>query len=313
MSRKYRTIKPEVILEDERAADLSDAAWRLWVAVRTLADDWGTFRAGTKYLAAQVWQDTGRARKVDGYLRELADAGKIVRFSADGQPFGSIAGWDAEQRVDNRSQRTRLPSPPEQSRDVEPDSAADSPKSPRFSRSRGDLPEVAARARARAIRPPEGDTDTDSDPEGEGDARARDPGAAPEPAKPQPRPTDERLAMAFAKGVDDSGEGMIAPPLDYQNRQRLILAVETHCKGADVDAAVAWLREQARAYAAAADAFNRRRGFPVSGFVEWLNGKRAAKPGLQPAARGGSDWTSRNPNVITIGAEAPGRREGPHG
>ena len=57
MAGRIRTIKPE-LLEDEVASSLSDSAWRLFVSSWLLADDHGNFRAGRRYLAASVWQDT---------------------------------------------------------------------------------------------------------------------------------------------------------------------------------------------------------------------------------------------------------------
>ena len=54
MAGRIRSIKPE-LLEDEKAAALSDAAWRLFVSSWLLADDYGCFRAGPRYLAALVW------------------------------------------------------------------------------------------------------------------------------------------------------------------------------------------------------------------------------------------------------------------
>ena len=60
MAGRIRSIKPE-LLDDEVAAGLSDAAWRLFVSSWILADDHGCFRAGARYLAPQGWPDTRRA------------------------------------------------------------------------------------------------------------------------------------------------------------------------------------------------------------------------------------------------------------
>src|SRR6185312_11839658 len=98
MSGRIRSIKPE-ILDDEVAAGLSDAAWRLWVSLWVLADDHGNVRAGEKYLAAQVWQDT--SRDVATPLLELVEKGRLHPYSVGGQRYVEIHAWDKHQRVDN--------------------------------------------------------------------------------------------------------------------------------------------------------------------------------------------------------------------
>lgn len=100
MSGRIRSIKPE-ILDDEEAADLSDPAWRLWVSLWVLADDYGNARASARYLAALVWQDTRQAAKVPGLLSELASANRIVRYEVAGQPYAHIRNWEKHQRIDN--------------------------------------------------------------------------------------------------------------------------------------------------------------------------------------------------------------------
>lgn len=292
MSRRFRTIKGSVILEDERAAELSDAAWRLWVALRTFADDFGVFRAGARYLAAQVWQDTGRAKKIPALLEELIAAGLIALYDAAGQTYGAIAGWDDEQRLDYRSEKTRLPhpgnTPIESIRDVAgilgqvrrgvPEDSGASPK----------IGKDAARA---------GACDPDPDPlpdpqSGSVSASEARPVRPPDPPSEPARSTTEQIAMAYAVGVNDGGQTMITPPHVFQDAQRLALALATHGpKDASLEDQKAWVTAQAASYAASADDFNRRRGFPVSGFLEALNGKGARRANVQPVARGRPAWT----------------------
>src|ERR1700689_3113325 len=98
MSRHTRSSKPE-IAEDEVGIGLSDAAWRLWVTAWVLADDHGNVRAGTKYLAASVWQDTSRDSETP--LLELIQKGRLEPYSVAGQRYAHIHAWDRHQRVDN--------------------------------------------------------------------------------------------------------------------------------------------------------------------------------------------------------------------
>lgn len=109
MAGRIRTIKPEV-LEDEKAALLSDEAWRLWVSLWVLVDDYGNARAGERYLAAQVWQDTGR--KTHAPLVELIKAGFLIPYSVAGQHYVSVKAWSKHQRINNAGQ-ARVPDPSE--------------------------------------------------------------------------------------------------------------------------------------------------------------------------------------------------------
>lgn len=107
MAGRIRTIKPE-ILEDEIAADLSDEAWRLWVSLWVLADDYANVRMGNRYLAANVWQNTDR--DVTGAVNELVDKGFVEAYAVNGQRYGHISGFLKHQRVDN-SGKPRVPGP----------------------------------------------------------------------------------------------------------------------------------------------------------------------------------------------------------
>lgn len=109
MAGRIRTIKPE-ILDDELAANLSDAAWRLWVSSWLLADDHADCRSGEKYLAASVWQDT--SRDVAKPLAELISKGFVEPYSVDGQRYFRIRGWAKHQRIDNAG-KPRMPTPDE--------------------------------------------------------------------------------------------------------------------------------------------------------------------------------------------------------
>lgn len=149
MSGRIRSIKPEV-LEDEVASALSDAAWRLWVSSWVLADDHGNLRLGERYLAANVWQDTGR--DVATPLFELLAVGLIEHYSAQGQRYGHIKGWKRHQRVDNAG-NPRVPTPEEDdgtwNQELRERLSTVRGKLPRNSASVGGLP-LARQARAQS-------------------------------------------------------------------------------------------------------------------------------------------------------------------
>jgi hypothetical protein len=119
MAGRIRSLKPEV-LDFEAGAGLSDLAWRLWIACWCLADDHGNLRAGARYLAANILQDTGRTADVETALVELGRGRRgqpsaLELYQVDGQPFAHIVGWDqpghvAYQRIANPS-AARVPGP----------------------------------------------------------------------------------------------------------------------------------------------------------------------------------------------------------
>src|SRR5437660_1273531 len=98
MAGRIRSIKPEVI-EDEAAASLSDGAWRLWISMWTTADDFGNTRAGDRFLAAHVWQDTSAKKLAFARecLIELAARGFVTAFEQHEQRYCSISGWSKHQ------------------------------------------------------------------------------------------------------------------------------------------------------------------------------------------------------------------------
>ncbi len=110
MAGRIRSIKPELI-EDEKIANLSDAAWRLFVSTWLIADDYGNARAGDRFLASQVWQDTGQTKKAKNALVELVTAGRIHVYEVEGERYLSVPRWSRHQRVDNAG-KPRVPGPP---------------------------------------------------------------------------------------------------------------------------------------------------------------------------------------------------------
>lgn len=216
MSGRIRTIKPE-ILEDDVACSMSDAAWRLWVSSWTLADDHGNLRASARYLAAQVWQDTGR--DVQPIIDELIACGRFEPYAVNGQRYVHIKNWEKHQRVDNAG-KERVPRP-------DSDDGSWGTSSPRLAESLREPPRVSANLgdsplRARAPSPT---SDPDHDPEEEGGPA--DPAASPprpsgvtrsasrprprrEPGGPHPlpdtwSPRPEDVARFAAEGWDALG------------------------------------------------------------------------------------------------------------
>lgn len=110
MAGRIRSIKPE-ILDDERSAGLSDAAWRLWVSMWLLADDHGRSRGSPIWLESQVfWASRHPRETVARLLEELATARLIVQYGVDGQRYIEIRNWVKHQKVDHPG-KPRVPAP----------------------------------------------------------------------------------------------------------------------------------------------------------------------------------------------------------
>jgi hypothetical protein len=108
MAGRIRSIKPE-LLEDAEAAGLSDAAWRLWVSIWTLVDDFGNTRSDARWLLGQVWwARTRTVEEVEAIIAELVDANRITLYAVRGQRFLHVRNWDKHQRIDNRG-KNRVP------------------------------------------------------------------------------------------------------------------------------------------------------------------------------------------------------------
>ena len=72
MSGRIRTIKPE-LLEDAVTARLSSVAFRTFIALIVLADDYGNFRAEPRFLEGHIFWSTTPERPLEEVLLELWD------------------------------------------------------------------------------------------------------------------------------------------------------------------------------------------------------------------------------------------------
>ncbi len=106
---RIRSIKPE-ILEDEKTAGLSDGAFRLFISMLVMSDDFGNLRADSRLLCNRVWWARGAAPDTDDLLRELADADLIMVYSVRNQIYCHIRSWAKHQRIDNAA-TSRIPKP----------------------------------------------------------------------------------------------------------------------------------------------------------------------------------------------------------
>jgi hypothetical protein len=105
---RIRTIKPE-LLENARTGRLDDEAWRLYVSMLLLADDYGNLYGDHDRIAGAVFWH-GPRRDIRETLARLSRAGLVMPYEVAGQPYVTILGWSEHQRVDKPG-KARVPSP----------------------------------------------------------------------------------------------------------------------------------------------------------------------------------------------------------
>lgn len=204
MSRRIRSLKPELI-EDEKVSPLSDAAFRLFVSLITLADDHGNVRADVRWLQGQVWWAHASPPNVLAVLAELAKASLIEPYGVRGGTYVHLRGWDKHQRIDNAGKnKVPLPNDSDALR-IDIESIMDWKPSPKFSandrESGGQSTEFAA-----------GSGEERKGEEGIVDAAAKPPPATPSDSKRKRRlpddwqPREEERQSARDKGLDCDAE-----------------------------------------------------------------------------------------------------------
>lgn len=100
---RIRTIKPE-FFHDEKVGRLSPRARLLFVGTWVIADDYGTFRASSSYLRAQIFPfDELGVSQVADLLDEVNRLGLVRTFEVRGERYGVVAGWIKHQKVDKAS------------------------------------------------------------------------------------------------------------------------------------------------------------------------------------------------------------------
>lgn len=125
---RIRTIKPE-LLDDEKVAELSDAAFRLFISMIVMSDDFGNLRADERLLSRRIWWARGSSPRVAELLRELAESDLIMVYAVRDQIYAHIRGWSKHQRIDNAG-TSKIPQPSE--------------GIPQFAASRREPPQLAA-------------------------------------------------------------------------------------------------------------------------------------------------------------------------
>jgi hypothetical protein len=126
---RIRTIKPE-LWDDELLGSCSISARLLFIGLISNADDEGRLRGAPARLAGRIFQyDELPPRKVEAWLVELDEAGRIVRYAVGKERFIWLPGFKKNQVI-NKWKPSILPPPPLHSYDPntgevrEPDGSA---------------------------------------------------------------------------------------------------------------------------------------------------------------------------------------------
>lgn len=195
MSGRIRTFKPE-LLDQDRYAELTDAAKVLFQGAVLNADDRGNCPAGTSWIAGHIFHGRPKSKiQVGKLVHELEAAGLIDLYKVDGGPYMAIVGWN--QKGSPTYQRIDKPQPPKYPlpKSVRSWNAfADGSETRRFE-TKGTENERESDACARTPSPPDPEPSPapadalDQEDEDQEAEHERSPGATPDaPADPDPAP-----------------------------------------------------------------------------------------------------------------------------
>lgn len=107
MSGRIRTIKPELV-ENAAIAHLSHEAFRTFICLITLADDYGNLAATPKRLQGIIFWGTPSKAGIEQLLDELEKANKIQRYVVQCKEYLFITGWYEHQYIQKRG-KPRVP------------------------------------------------------------------------------------------------------------------------------------------------------------------------------------------------------------
>ena len=142
-----RIIK-ESIAVSEKIASLTDFEFRIWVALITLADDYGRGDARTAIIKGRAFplRESVTQKNIDTALHSLASKNCVSLYSVDGRPYFCFPTWSEHQRV--RTCKPKYPGPENADRDPRHAGACDN--SPQFAADCG-LNPILIRIRIRIL------------------------------------------------------------------------------------------------------------------------------------------------------------------
>lgn len=110
---RIRTIKPEFWGDYQLAQQFTRDQRLFYIALWNEADDEGRFQAHPVRLKGVVfpYDDDIHGAFIEDSLKALAEAGKLVLYQVNGEPYAQLTNFKAHQRI-NRPSQSRIPKPP---------------------------------------------------------------------------------------------------------------------------------------------------------------------------------------------------------
>jgi len=110
---RIRSVKPE-FWTDRKLARLSRDARLLYIALWNQADEWCRVHGDARYVKGHClpYDDDLSLGAIDRILDELAAAGHLQRYEADGDPYLFLPKMGRHQRLEPNKVPSRLPEPP---------------------------------------------------------------------------------------------------------------------------------------------------------------------------------------------------------
>ncbi|WP_304452866.1 hypothetical protein [Nocardiopsis sp. YSL2] len=208
---RIRSTKPEFWSDRKLARSLSRDARLLYIALWNFADEHARVQGDPRYIKGQCfpYDDDLDDVAIDGLLAELAAAGRIVPYVADGDPYLFLPKLSKHQRLEAAKVPSRLPAP-EDADPTEPDTDSSEPRaheSARGSDEAGrresdtrDAPEGAPQESAPGMRPPQS-----------GPAAAHEPTNGTPTAEPDQGQENTQVNGSTQIGADESAPRADSP------------------------------------------------------------------------------------------------------
>jgi hypothetical protein len=110
---RIRTIKPEFWSDYQLARQLTRDQRLFYVGLWNEADDEGRFQAHPVRLRGALfpYDEDIHGGFIEDSLRALAQAGKLVLYEVNGEPYGELVNFTKHQKI-NRPSPSRIPAPP---------------------------------------------------------------------------------------------------------------------------------------------------------------------------------------------------------
>lgn len=111
---RIRSVKPE-FWNDRKLSRLSRDARLLYIALWNQSDEHGRLHGDARYIKGHCfpYDDDLGLGDIERLIKELDEAGRIVQYVHDGDPYLYLPNLSKHQRLESAKQESRLPEPPE--------------------------------------------------------------------------------------------------------------------------------------------------------------------------------------------------------